>query len=136
MVTEVEKKNIIKWVETHKKQLIMSGISVSAFVAFILGVKNIDTLMELWGVIQEEIKKGTKYSARWFKNIADAELMAEREIVRLEYCASGTDSSKALRLESLLSLFDVEKSRRDWGKKTPHVTNIPREHGKYLMNDE
>ena len=133
---EGEKKNTSSWMDGYKKPFIISGICCATVLTACLGVQHKEVLMEFWNTIQEEIKNGTKYSTRWFKNISDTELVKERERVRLEYCASGTDSSKASGLESLLSLFDVEKSRRDWGKKTPHVTNIPREHGRYLRNDD
>jgi len=133
---DTEKKSIIKWVRTHKKQLAISGISIIAMVSVILGIQNKDTLAKLRDALHEVIKEGTKYSARWFRNVADVELKEERERVRLEYCTSGGELRKALSLERLLSLFDAEKSRRDWSKETPHVTSIPREHGRYLMNDE
>lgn len=35
-----ERKDLIQWVKMHKKELIIAGVSISAIIAVIIGVKN------------------------------------------------------------------------------------------------
>lgn len=77
-----------------------------------------------------------KYSTKWFDTVSNEVLNVEREIVRKEYCASGDDFSKAVRLENLLRLFDKVISNRAWNGKTPHAPSYPREHGHNLYKPD
>lgn len=53
--TELDTKSDFKtWLKSHKKQLALMGISTAAIVGYILGVKNKDTLMQLWRSIAEK----------------------------------------------------------------------------------
>lgn len=131
-----KKKNKTNWLKVHKKQLIISEISFSTLIIILLGIKNKGALIELCNTIQEEIKKGIKYSAKWFYHVINVELMEERERVRLAFYSAGTDSYKVTMLEMLKELIDKEISRRAWGNEIPHVSSIPREHGRYLRNDD
>lgn len=54
---ESKKKELIKWIKNHKKQLIFAGISITTLVCIILGIKNKDTLAELWISLAESVKK-------------------------------------------------------------------------------
>lgn len=54
---EDKQKSILAWIRAHKKQLIIAGISVTAIVGIILGLKNKDSLMELWWILEQRIKK-------------------------------------------------------------------------------
>ena len=56
-----EKKNSFKaWVITHKKQLILAGISISVVLGIILGIKNKDALEELWTAMKLKIRNVPK----------------------------------------------------------------------------
>ena len=133
---EDKKQAVIKWIKMHKAQLILAGISIPAIIALVLGLKNKDAIIKLWGNLQEEIKKANRYSSKWFETASDAELKLEREKVRLAYCSSGDDFSAASALQNLLWRFDKEMSKRAWGDKIPCPPSIHREHGWYLPNDE
>lgn len=133
---EDKKQAVIKWIKMHKAQLILAGISIPAIIALVLGLKNKDAIIKLWGNLQEEIKKANLYSSKWFETASDAELKLEREKVRLAYCSSGDDFSAASALQNLLWRFDKEMSKRAWGDKIPCPPSIHREHGWYLPNDE
>lgn len=50
------------WVKAHKKQLIMAGLSITAIVGIILGIKNKDALMELWSSLEKSLKGVDKSS--------------------------------------------------------------------------
>ena len=133
---EDKKQAVVKWIKTHKIQLLIVGISVPTVIALVLGLKNKDAIVKLWGDIQEEIKKANLYSNKWFENASDTELKLEREKVRLAYCSSGDDFSAASALQNLLWRFDKEMSKRAWGDKIPCAPSIHREHGWYLPNDD
>lgn len=133
---EDKKKSVLTWIKEHKTELILAGISITAIVTIILGIKNKDALMNVWNKLKTRIEKGEIYSSKWFENITDAELEVEREKVRLAYCSSGDDFSNACSLQRLLWRFDKEMSKRAWGDEIPHAPSIHREHGWYLPNDD
>ena len=54
---ENEKKSLLEWVNVHKKQLIIAGISIPFIVGIIIGFKNKDVVMELWSRLEKSIKK-------------------------------------------------------------------------------
>ena len=45
---EKQKKDVINWIKTHKKELIIAGVSVTAIVAAILCYKNWESIEKLW----------------------------------------------------------------------------------------
>ena len=46
-----------RWVKAHKKQLAITGISLTALVALILGLKNKDAIFELWTILEKSTRK-------------------------------------------------------------------------------
>lgn len=56
---EENQKGFIAWVKAHKKQLIVVGISITAIIGVILGIKNKETLDELWKALKDSLKKTT-----------------------------------------------------------------------------
>ena len=133
---EDKKQAGIKWTKEHKKQLILVGVSIPTLIMIVLGLKNKETIMQLWDDLQEEIKKNNLYSSKWFETVSDADLELEREKIRVAYCSSGDDFGAATALQNLLWRFDKEMSKRAWGNETPHAPSISREHGWYLPNDD
>lgn len=77
----------------------------------------------------------TKYNDKWFKSLSDDELEAEREKVRLNYCASQTDA-EATKNQNLLWKFDDVMRSRDPIDNDDYVYPPHREHGWYLPNDD
>lgn len=55
-----EKNRFMAWVNVHKKQLIAAGISITVIVGVLVGIKNKDSLMELWNSLKGVIGKETK----------------------------------------------------------------------------
>ena len=43
-----EKHKFVNWVKDHKKQLLIAGISVTAVIGIIIGLKNKEAIKELW----------------------------------------------------------------------------------------
>ncbi len=131
-----DKNRIVTWINAHKKQLTLIGISIPTLIAIVLGLKNKDAIKELFNNLKDEIEKSNLYSSKWFEKATDAELDIARENVRLDYCSSGDDFKAACSLQNLLWRFDKEMSKRAWGNETPRAPSIHREHGWYLPNDD
>ena len=81
-------------------------------------------------------KAPAKFSTKWFESLSDADLNAEREIVRKAYCSSGEDFNLAVRLQNLLGLFDKELSKRAWGGRTDYGFPVHSEHGWHLPSKD
>ena len=47
----------LTWVKTHKKQLLIAGVSVTAIIGIIIGLKNKDDIKELWVAIENSLNK-------------------------------------------------------------------------------
>lgn len=94
--------------------------------------KNIQDIVN----IIKDIRKPALYSSKWFEQTSDAVLKVEREKVRIDYCQSGDDFTKACNLERLLGRFDKELSKRAWAGQEPKASSIRREHSWYLPNDD
>ena len=127
---------MVKWIGNHKKQLLLIGIGSATILAVVAGVKNKEAVSELLKKIPKEVAEANRYSNKWFSEVSDSELEREREVVRKAFCSSGGDFEKSCKLQNLLYLFDDEMSKRAWNGETPHVSNIHREHGWYLFNDD
>lgn len=56
---EEEKKSFLKWIKTHKRELIIAGISVTTLIAIVLGANNIEILKALLKSLQERISNPT-----------------------------------------------------------------------------
>ena len=50
------KKGVLVWIKEHKAQLILAGVSITAIVGIIWGVKNKDELTKLWSSLAKSIK--------------------------------------------------------------------------------
>ena len=54
---EEKKKGFVAWVKAHRKQLILAGISVTAILAIIVGLKNKRAVLDLWNSLKDIITK-------------------------------------------------------------------------------
>lgn len=54
---EEKKTGFIAWIKTHKKQLFLAGISVTAIIGVIIGLKNKEAIMILWDSLENSITK-------------------------------------------------------------------------------
>lgn len=52
-----EKGTFIKWVKAHKKELFLAGISIASLIGIIIGIKNKDSIKELWAALQKTVAK-------------------------------------------------------------------------------
>ena len=67
-----------------------------------------------------------KYSDRFFRGLSDEALHAEREIARVNFCASGNDNAKALYWERILRLIDGMIRLREPSSSTPQPPSYHR----------
>lgn len=112
-----EKNELIAWVKAHKKQLLLTGISVSTLIMTILGIKNKDAINTLWKSLIEEIEKGPLYSAKWFSKATLEELHEHRKIIMQDNMNPNLDNDYRTRCRNLLPLFDNAIGRLQWAGK-------------------
>lgn len=55
-----EKHKFVNWVKDHKKQLLIAGISVTAVIGIIIGLKNKEAIKELWENLENSLSKTTE----------------------------------------------------------------------------
>lgn len=132
----IEKKDLLEWINIHKKKLIFIGVSIPVLIALVLAVENKSSLVKLWSELKEEIKRADLYSSKWFENATKDELNVEREKVRQAYCSASNSFKEACDLQCLLRRFDNELSKRAWGDEKPSPPSFHRENGWYLLNDD
>lgn len=54
---EENKKGFIAWIKAHKRQLLIAGISVTTIIGIIIGLKNKESIKELWGALENSLSK-------------------------------------------------------------------------------
>lgn len=52
-----EKHKFVDWVKAHKKQLLIAGVSVTAIIGIIIGLKNKESIKELWEALENSLSK-------------------------------------------------------------------------------
>ena len=108
---EKKKRSFISWVKAHKKELTYAGISITAFVGIILGLKNEDALMKMWKELKDAIAKTKK---------AAEKVPKEKVIVPIQV-------EKAIEVTNPLKLVvadNVPIGKEPFGIKK-HVRNLP-----------
>jgi len=111
------------FLEKHWKKIVVGTLVLGGLIVTTFGIKKYISNLPI-----------EKYSREWLESLSKDNLEAEREKVRLEFVASGSNLSKATRLQNLLYAFDDEMARRR--PEVPSGPTIHREHGRYLPNDD
>jgi hypothetical protein len=52
-----EKAGMLAWIKAHKKELIIAGISITAIIGVILGIRNRESIMRVWESLRLAITK-------------------------------------------------------------------------------
>ena len=55
--TQEEQKTLIQWIREHKKEIAIAGISITALVGFVLGIKNKETMKVFWNTLKNNDPK-------------------------------------------------------------------------------
>lgn len=57
---EKKKAEFYIWLKSHKKQLIVAGISVGVIICVVMGIKNKDAIIKLWASLDKALEKTPK----------------------------------------------------------------------------
>lgn len=52
-----EKKGLIRWIRKHKTELLFAGLSVATIIMVVLGIKNRETIMEIWNSLRTRVSE-------------------------------------------------------------------------------
>jgi len=52
-----DKTGILAWIKAHKKELIITGTSMTAIIGVILGIKNRESIMRMWKSLRLSVTK-------------------------------------------------------------------------------
>lgn len=106
---EKKKKSIIKWIKTHKRELIISGISITALIALVIGANNGEFLNVIW---ESLLKRTSKSPEKLITNISAA---AKEEATASIVHEAIADAPAILSSRSEQLPFEVSK----------HIRNLP-----------
>lgn len=131
---ENDKKGFVKWVKEHKDQLALAGVSVAAVIAVILGLKNKDSITNVWLTLKDEIKKGKPLSAKWYEKADLEELKDVRDSVQKAYLNPKLSMETRGHLWDLLPVIDNAIGKREWAGKE-YGFHVKSENGWHLSSD-
>ena len=112
-----ERNGFIVWIKEHKTQLLLAGISVTTILVTALGLKNKNSIIELWNSLKKQIEQGSLYSSKWFEKANLAELEAGRKLVQQDYNNPNLDLDYRNYCWDLLSKFDNAIGKIKWAGK-------------------
>ena len=107
---ESKKKELIKWIKNHKKQLIFAGISITTLVCIILGIKNKDTLAELWISLAESVKKAPATTTTSIPAVSAPVTVSEAALPIRPY----TSPTAAFNVSSHVRTMPIGRHRRSF----------------------
>mgnify|MGYP004517044879 FL=1 len=112
-----EKNSVISWIKEHKSQLLLAGISVTTVILTVMGIKNRETLTDLWKSLKKQIEKGALYSSKWFERASLEELEKARKIVQKDFNNPKLDLDYRIECWNLLNRFDNAIGKIKWNGK-------------------
>lgn len=130
-----DRKGFIVWIKEHKSQILLAGISVTAILATVLGLKNKDAINDLWNTLKKQIEKGSLYSSKWFEKASLEELEAARKLVQQDYNNSNLDLDYRSHCWDLLNRFDNAIGKIKWAGKE-YGYPVHSSNGWYLQSDD
>lgn len=101
------KKNLLAWIKTHKKQLILAGLSIVSLIGLVVGIKKKDELWELW-------KSLSRRADNSLPEIPEATLPTETSVTLLD------NLNKARAYTRPTESFDVRMHLRNLHKGQHH----------------
>lgn len=64
-----ERKSLISWIEEHKNELIIAGVSIGVLVLVVLGIKNRKELQAIWDSLRKVTKQPIIEAAKTANNV-------------------------------------------------------------------
>lgn len=77
---EREKKTFVEWIKAHKTELIIAGISITAIVGIIIGIKKYQVLEEEWISLKNLVEKPPE-NISFVKMSVDEEINVDKEVI-------------------------------------------------------
>ena len=107
-----QKRNMIRWIKAHKRELVIAGVSIAAVIGAVLVIRNWAVLKVYWESLLRMIEKPAQSSVKASEKVAKATgtIMKTNEKVAK---ATGTTVKATCAAEVIP--FDVAK----------HVRNLP-----------
>ena len=109
-------------------------MSVAAVIAVILGLKNKDSITNVWLTLKDEIEKGKPLSAKWYEKADLEELKDVRDSVQKAYLNPELSMEIRGHLWDLLPVIDNAIGKREWAGKE-YGFPVKSEHGWHLPSD-
>lgn len=86
---EKEKKTFVDWINEHKKELIIAGVSIATIIAVIIRTKNDKALEKAWEPIRKLVEKAPETMT---KSVSVADVVPENEIGEVNIISAGRAS--------------------------------------------
>ena len=124
-----EKNKLISWVKNHKTELAVAGVGTAVCIATILGIKNKESLSQLFEELKYDLKHGKPLSERWFNKADLEELQEARKLVHSDLMNPELDIEHRANCHDLLLKFDQKIGEKEWAGRKPQGPAYHREHG-------
>ncbi|BFL11778.1 hypothetical protein K160097B7_09940 [[Clostridium] hylemonae] len=124
-----EKKGFISWVKNHKTELAMAGVGTAFCIATILGIKNKESLSQLFEDLKYDMEHGKPGTERWFNKADLEELKEARKLVHNDLMNPALDNEYRADCHDLLLKFDQKIGEKEWEGREPKGPAYHREHG-------
>ncbi|MBR6632961.1 MAG: hypothetical protein IKL05_01520 [Clostridia bacterium] len=120
-----KKKKALAWIKTHKKQLIISGISVAAVICIVLSIKNKNALIEFLASIEKSTKKSSH-------SIPSINPSADNDITALEITVPRTYTAPNHTVDVPQHIRKLPEGRHHSAKKAEQAAKL----GIFLLSNE
>lgn len=130
-----EEQGFMAWIKANKESLLLAGLSITALIVTILGIKNKNAIAELWNSLKKELEKGSLYSAKWFENASREEKLAARNRIWQDYANPELEQGFRNQCKKLLDIIDADiekRSRNGIEYQYPAYSA----NGPYLLSDD
>ena len=77
-----ERNRFISWVKNHKTELAIAGVGTAVCIATILGIKNKESLSELFENLKYDLEHGKPLTEKWFNKADLEELKEARKLIQ------------------------------------------------------
>ncbi len=81
-----EKKTFVDWINEHKKELIIAGVSITAIIAVIIRTKNDKALEKAWESLRKLVEKAPETMT---KSVSVADAVPANEIGKVNIISAG-----------------------------------------------
>ena len=59
-----EQRKLVRWIQEHKKVLVIAGISIGTLIAVVLGIKNRETIKVIWASLRKVAEKPVVHAVK------------------------------------------------------------------------